>query len=331
MGLSTALLLASLITACGTPSSPSPLSTSFTATTCTLDEQDAYAISGYLPQAVDALPYGRDESTATALDDPRYPVDADGIFQQAWEGHPDGVFHPVNTALYALYLLETHRGVDSPEHLQRAIANGEALLAGARSDDAGALWFPYAFDYQLRGDAEMSLEPPWYSGMAQGQALSLFTRLHQETADPRWQAAAEATFQSFLGEYRRGEPHFRLEADNGCLWFEEYVDDELEPTHVVNGHIYALFGLYDYAREWGDPVAIEFFDAGATTIRESFDSFRVPDELSRYCASDYCARTQWAPESYHRGVAAQLDHLAEMTGAADFSQMAHTLRADTSG
>jgi hypothetical protein len=40
------------------------------------------------------------------------------------------------------------------------------------------------------------LAPPWYSMMAQGQALSLFCRLSQLPGEERWLAAADATFGS---------------------------------------------------------------------------------------------------------------------------------------
>lgn len=317
-------LLAATLLGCTPPPSPVP----FVETACTPESDDLYDTSGYLPQPVASLPYARTAATALALDDPRYDVGPDGVLHQPWDGHPDGVYHPVNTALYALYLVETHRATGSMAHLDRAIANGQALLAGAEVTDDGTLWFGYHFSHRLHGDDDLAMSPPWYSGMAQGQALSLFVRLHEETQDPQWQEAAHATYRSFVGEHGLGEPNFRLERDNGCLWFEEYVDDEIPATNVVNGHIYALFGLYDYARAYSDPAAVALFDAGATTVRESFDSFRLPGEVSLYCATAYCAQTRWAPESYHRGVAAQLDQLAGMTGDPVFTRMAATLRSD---
>jgi len=42
------------------------------------------------------------------------------------------------------------------------------------------------------------LRAPWYSGMAQGLAISLFSRLSVVTGEARWRQAATATFDSLL-------------------------------------------------------------------------------------------------------------------------------------
>ncbi len=300
----------------------------FVETTCSPSPGATYETSGYVPHPVDALPYARTARTVLALDDPRHTIDDSGVRVQPWEGQPDGVFHPVGLAMYALDQLESYRVTGDRAHLDRAVVNAEALLAGASADESGAMWFGYPFEHRLHRDDALAMSPPWFSGMAQGQALSLLVRLHEETGEARWAQAAHATFTSFAGDQTRGEPHFRLAAANGCLWFEEYVDDDIPPTHVVNGHLYAVFGLYDYAVAFTDPPAVELFDAGATTIRESFDSFRVPGRSSLYCAADYCAHTRWKPPNYHRGVVAQLEILAGMTDDPEFARMATVLRAD---
>jgi hypothetical protein len=115
---------------------------------------------------------------------------------------------------------------------------------------------------------------------------------------------------------------------DGNLWFEEYVADGLQDTHIVNGHMYAMFGLYDYALETGDEWARQLFDGGAATMVTTFESFRVPEGISYYCAADYCRENSWQPESYHRGVANQFDMLALMTGNSRFLDMAKTFRSD---
>lgn len=325
MGLVPALAAGALATA-AIGYQPPPLH--FVESTCSTIPGAAYATSGYVPHPVDALPYARTARTVLALDDPRHTIDESGVRVQPWEGQPDGVYHPVGLAMYALDQLESYRVTGERAHLDRAVVNAEALLAGASVDESGAMWFGYPFEHRLHRDHALTMSPPWFSGMAQGQALSLLVRLHEETGDARWAQAAHATFASFAGDQRLGEPHFRLEAPNGCLWFEEYVDDDIPPTHVVNGHLYAVFGLYDYAIAFADPAAVELFDAGASTIRESFNSFRVPGRSSLYCATDYCAHTRWKPPNYHRGVVAQLEFLAAMTGDPEFARMAAVLRAD---
>lgn len=284
--------------------------------------------SGYAVLPTDILPYAREERTVIDLADPESTTDEQGVLLVAWEDHDGPVDHPVNTASYGLALLESYRVSGEQAYLDRAAANAQALLDGAETDAEGALWFAYGFDYELHQDEDLTMRAPWYSGMAQGQVLSLLVRLHEETGDPRWRTAADAVFASFLADHAAGEPGFTLVDECGHLWFEEYVDDAVGPTHVVNGHIYALFGLYDYALASGSPEAQALFDAGATTVAEQFPRYRLEDEISFYCAARYCHVSRWQPPHYHRGVAAQLDALHRMTGADVFAEHAETFRRD---
>lgn len=277
------------------------------------------------PRQIEPEPYARVAGNVIDLNDSERPVDDRGVLITDWPGMGP-VYHPVALAQYGLYTFESFRFTDDPDYLDRAIANAEALLSGAeRRDDE--LWFAYGFDYAMQGDPEMTLHAPWYSGMAQGQALSLFARLYEETGDDRWRDAAEGTFATFLAELTDGGPSFRHTTDDG-LWFEEYAGDGVPPTQVVNGHIYALFGLYDWAVRGGAAEAAELFDLGAQTVEMAFGDFRVPDGISYYCASDYCRSTGWQPPSYHRGVAAQFESLALMTGDGAFLEFADTFDAD---
>lgn len=298
----------------------------FNETVCRVAPGEAHATSGFVPLEMERRPYERTTRTVLSLDDPDHPVDARGVVHQEWPGHEGSVYHPVHLAQYGLAMVESHRAGGESEHLDRAISNAEELLAGA-TWEGESLWFPYLFDYRLKGDDSMALPAPWYSGMAQGQALSLMTRLYEETGDDRWLTAAEGVFAAFTPEFGDSTPAFSRTAA-GCLWFEEYVAEGLPPTAVVNGHIYAVFGLYDYARLTGDTAAIERFDAGATTALQTFGSYRVPGRVSYYCADHYCAQTRWQPEDYHRGVAAQLRDLAEMTGEQLFASQAELLMHD---
>ncbi|UNX56229.1 D-glucuronyl C5-epimerase family protein [Georgenia sp. TF02-10] len=285
-----------------------------------------YAMTGAEPRAITPEPYARTPETVLPLEDPDRPVDGAGVLQVTWPDQAGPIYHPVSLAHYALYMLESYRTTGTREYLDRAVANAEALLDGAE-ERAGALWFPYGFDYQLHDDEAQTLTAPWYSGMAQGQALSLFVRLHAETDDDRWTDAADATARTFDARPGEGGPWFAHVVD-GHLWFEEYVDDAVAPTQVVNGHIYAAFGLYDYATRTGDPDAAQLFDGAATTVAETFDTYRLPGGLSYYCAAQYCIDTDWRPPNYHRGVTKQFESLALMTGRGVFLEQAASFRAD---
>lgn len=289
-----------------------------------------WATTGYeIDPAERVVAYEHTSTSVLDLDDPDRPVDADGVLQVAWPGEDEPIYHPVGMAMFGLNSYESYRFTGEPEFLRRAEANAAALLDGATEID-GALWFGYRFDHSLRDDDNMTLRAPWYSGMAQGQVLSLVSRLYHETGDEEWREAADAILASYAVNSPRTGPWF-AQALDGNLWLEEYPDTTgaVPDTQVINGHIYSAWGLYDYyTLIAADPEVLELFDAAATTMLATFDDYRVPGGISYYCASRYCSDVGWQPENYHRGVAAQLDMLAEMTGDSAFADRADVLRRD---
>jgi heparosan-N-sulfate-glucuronate 5-epimerase len=100
-----------------------------------------------------------------------------------------------------------------------------------------------------------SLKAPWYSALAQGQGISVLVRAHKESSDARYLDSARAAFESFRRPITEGGIAFTDES--GDLWFEEYIVSP--PRHILNGFIWALWGVYDYALETKESAAQELF------------------------------------------------------------------------
>lgn len=252
-------------------------------------------------------------------------IDEDGavIYRDLTTGEPTD--HPVAYAQYGISaLLEWARTGDAL-WLDRAIANGDRLLA-MHVDRDGAMWFPYGFDWTYY---ERTLTEPWWSGMAQGEVLSLLSRLAvAQPEDPRWRAAADSTFRSFLQPRIQSAPWSTFVSDSGYLWFEEYAGDQ-PPLQVFNGQIFAVFGLYDYVELTGDPEARSLFVGGATTALDVMPQIRVPGGVSYYCVqAGYCQSPDWQNSDYHPIHIWQLDTLSRLTGDAAFAEWARALESD---
>lgn len=112
----------------------------------------------------------------------------------------------------------------------------------------------------------MELPPGWYSAMAQGQAMSLLVRAYILTKDkPYLKAAAEAM------------KLFEISSDQGGVlakfmniydWYEEYPTRP--SSFVLNGFIYAIFGLYDLKEtaEGDDKATADrLYQAGIKSLR----------------------------------------------------------------
>lgn len=230
--------------------------------------------------------------------------------------------HPVAQAQYMVNMLSNYRVTSDRQYLDAAIVNGERLLSRA-TRFRGAIFFPYPFDYRLQ--ARGLLRAPWYSGMAQGVALSGFVRLFEQTREVRWKAAADQTFASFLIPQAAAGPWVTI-VDHQLLWFEEYPWTPLD--HTFNGHVFALYGLYDYWRLTREPEAEKLIRGGLATVEVAAAYVRVPGGVSRYCISSSCMERYVHNAFYHRVHIGQFNTLYRLTGRQAFAQLAEALTAD---
>uniref|UniRef100_A0A915PQ54 heparosan-N-sulfate-glucuronate 5-epimerase n=1 Tax=Setaria digitata TaxID=48799 RepID=A0A915PQ54_9BILA len=92
-------------------------------------------------------------------------------------------------------------------------------------------------------DKRLILPSGWYSAMAQGHALSVLTRAYVVTNDLKYLQTAKCALDLFNTEAAKGGVLNKL---FGHPWFEEYPTTP--GTFVLNGFLYSLIGLYDFAQ-----------------------------------------------------------------------------------
>ena len=110
------------------------------------------------------------------------------------------------------------------------------------------------------------LRQPWTSSMASGNAISALLRGWQQFGDDRYRAAADRGYEALH------DPRTALVISNGDeLWYEEYPGNP--PLHVLNGHIYSLLGVVDYARVTADAGAHARWRRAAATTLAHLDDF----------------------------------------------------------
>jgi len=255
-------------------------------------------------------------------------VDDDGVRMFRHPAYTGGQArnHPVAQAQYGLLLLNTYRLKHDAWFLDRAERQARRMIA-TRVESRGAWWFPYPFDYPLASGMNYTQQQPWYSAMAQGQAISLFIRLAQATGDASWRTAADRAFLSLRLGFSNAGPWVTHRDGNGRLWLEEYP--ARTPTgsgRVLNGHLFAMYGVWDYWNLTKSTVAARLFaDAGATVKRYVLRNFRNPG-----WASSYALRGLAPTEKYHTIHVDQLLHMHALSGDATFAALAETLQADFS-
>jgi hypothetical protein len=279
------------------------------------------AVSPYPPQAVssghrpyDDLPQLPRHSTGT--------VDATGVMMHRVNGTL--VDHPVGQAEYGLQLLNSYRLTHDSWYLTMAERQAQRIV-DRKAVSRGAWWFPYPFTFALGSGIHHTMAPPWYSAMAEGQALSLFVRLADATGDSDWDTAADDTFEALTLSYSATEPWATWHDDHGRIWLEEYPGATADTSaRVLNGHMFAAFGVWDYWRARQSSTAASLFSAALQTVQAYvLTRFRNPG-----WASSYSLRGLAPTEKYHRIHIHQLLEMHALTGEAVFAQDAEVLQQD---
>lgn len=226
--------------------------------------------------------------------------------------------HPVLQAQYILKQLNTlHRGID-PE-VEAAVRATVMRWKQYAVSSRGAAFFPYSFPWH--GEAQT---PPWYSAMAQGQILSALARIYEIFPEYEIKNFADEVFQSFelLPESDPSIPWVVDIDQDGYLWLEEYPGVD-RGKFVVNGHLFAVWGLYDYWRVFNNARAYTLASAGLETTKNYIYLSRNPNWASHYDLTDFLLL-----RNYHQTHISQLEMTYNLTGDAFYLKIADLLESD---
>lgn len=141
--------------------------------------------------------------------------------------------------------------------------------------------FPYQFEWRF---LNVLKNPNWYSGMAQGQALSALAICYEVEKDERYLKLAQKIFNSLLLIKGESENWVSVVDRNGYFWIEEIPSDS--PSHILNGFLFAILGIYDYMNlpitENSREMAKKLLFAALTTIKDHIDLYHTQEHKSFY-------------------------------------------------
>lgn len=195
------------------------------------------------------------------------PFDGAGIPLLDYHGHVGLQHNPIAIAQYGLGNYNLWRDGGEPERRARFLSVADWLVETLVRNEAGlAVWrHPFRWEYQTL------LPEGWYSALSQGQGISLLVRAHAVTAEARYLEAAQAAFETFFHEMEDGGV---VHTDGrGYVWFEEVIVHP--PTHILNGMLWASWGMYDLWLHTGDVRAKERWESAVRTLADNLDAFDV--------------------------------------------------------
>ncbi|MFV0127251.1 D-glucuronyl C5-epimerase family protein [Streptomyces sp. HMX112] len=258
-------------------------------------------------------------------------LDSEGVLQiREGRGKP-GYDHPVSQIQFGLACIASYRTEKDASRkalfLTRAKAQAKRLI-DRRVEARGVWYFPYPFDYTHTEHSGIDYKAPWYSGMAQGEAISLFIQLSQldAIADAEralYRTAADNAFASLLlGD--EAYPWVVHKDAAGYLWIQEYPGARPGTgDFTYNGMIFAMFGLWDYYTATGNELALALYDGSASTIARYFPLLRNVRWHSYYCQTHRIP----AP-TYHQHHINLFRQLHWQTGSPDFAHHTDVLTDD---
>lgn len=218
-----------------------------------------------------------------------------------------GLHNPVTVAQYALYSYERLlRGV--PRSEETFFTQIEWLVKAQPPDGS------YFYDLAL---PDYGVERGFISAMAQGLAASALVRAYVLTRRERYREAAIRACELLKRDVRDGGVTF-LNDEN--VFFEEVAS--AWPCHILNGHLFAAFGLWDLARlGLADGRLCDLHERAVRTLREWLPYFDCGD-WSYYHLAVRNRRRCYANIVYHQLHIAQLHIYAAMTGVERFERTA---------
>jgi len=238
--------------------------------------------------------------------------DAAGIPLLDYHGRIGLQYNPIAVAQWGLGNYNEFRATGRVGNQQKFLAAADWLCLRIRQNPHGLWVWNHHFDWDYR----VRLKAPWYSGLAQGQGISLLLRAHRETGRPVYFQVAKLAFDSFLKSVNEGGIAF---SDcEGNLWFEEYIVSP--PTHILNGFIWAVWGVYDYFLVTRDDRAWELFQRAVKTLLANLHRYDL-GYWSRYELSETRLPMVASP-FYHQLHIVQLRVMHRLTGEPPFSQIA---------
>ena len=238
-----------------------------------------------------------------------YPFDEQGIVQVDY-GNEIGIqYNAVTIAQYALANYKKYLLTQEDKYITNFLIQIEYLRNNFDVIGEDMAGFPYHFPMPHYG-----LEPVWYSGMAQGQVVSVLARAYLLTHDKTILPFIKEVNNFMLYPVSKGGTlTYTLE---GNVWIEEYPSKE--PSLVLNGFMFSILALYDYTHLF--PEVSEVYQIYSSCLKSLKESLKYYDTGSwlKYCRLDdrLCGR------NYMDVQVRQMKQLFAITNDSYFDSMA---------
>jgi hypothetical protein len=169
-------------------------------------------------------------------------------------------YYPISIGQYALAIFHTYLKSNDSKDKERFLIIADWFVDN--QDDQG-YWTA-----QVQ-EKKYNLEIGWVSSMAQGRVLSVLLRAYQITNNKKYYKSALQGLETFSDTSKF------LNYYKNNIFYEEYPSKP--GSFVLNGMIFALWGLYDFIRLDGNANARKYFDEGISSLKNMISQYDIGD------------------------------------------------------
>jgi len=243
--------------------------------------------------------------------------DEQGIPMLDYHGNIRLQYNPIAIAQYGLGNYNLFLDTSDETRLHNFINVADWLVKNLEPNSFNIPVWNHYFDFEYRD----TLTSPWYSGLAQGLGISVLLRAYKETNN-----------EKYLDTYHEAWKSMTTTADEGGViyidknqnyWIEEYIVNP--PTHILNGFIWALWGVYDSWKILNNNDAKELFEKCCKTLENNLEKYDY-DHWSLYDQAGLPLNNM-ASSFYHKLHIVQLEILSNLSGNHTFQKFADKWRS----
>ncbi|MGA8099370.1 MAG: D-glucuronyl C5-epimerase family protein [Candidatus Cybelea sp.] len=245
-----------------------------------------------------------------------------GVYGEDWDGAPfdtDGVllsgparvYHPIRIAQFALHRFDLWYATRNAAARRDFLAQATWLRDRQRIDGIAGL---YRFDFPWK---KYGASAGWCSAMAQGEAISVLLRAHGLDKSAGYGDAAERASQPFFADIKDGGVVWR---DGANIFLEEIANEHA--AHVLNGCIFALWGIWELWKRTGDAGLEQIVEACVDTLRRWLPRFDTGWWTRYSLLLSAAGQPHIATLKYHQFHIAQMHVLAAMFSEPKFEEAA---------
>ncbi len=211
-------------------------------------------------------------------------------------------YFPISIGQYGLAIYHTFLKEDSQENRERFLKVVKWFSKNQKEDGTWRASVPVP---------KFKLEEGWPSSMAQSRGISILLRGYQLTKNDLYLKQAEKALDVFE---RKIEAGGILDFYKGYPYYEEYPSQP-EAPHVLNGMIFALFGLHEFSRK-GNKRSKKIFDEGIVSIESTLNNYDL-GFWTKYDVADevFNRNINACTAHYHNIHIKQLEVLYKATGS----------------